>query len=315
MKKALVLLILIVMATVGLTACRPETRFVTIATGGTGGPMNIIGVNIAEILNANVRHIQASATVTTASVVNVQLLQKKEADIAFAMNDVVYYAYSGTEMFQTGKLDNLAGMAALYPNFVQVFVRADSPIQSIADLRGRRVGVGAAGSGSEVSARQILNAHGITYNDIRPDFLSFAEAAEGIRNNTVDAAFLTSGLPNSSLMELATTTAIRFLPIEAGVVTSLAKDFPFYFPIYIPAGTYRGQDAPVATAAVTAILVVRKDLPEDLVFEMTRAIFDNLATLQKSHSAAAMISLDRVRNGMPLPLHPGAERYFRQKGK
>jgi len=315
LKKALVLLTILVMATVVLTACRPETRFITIATGGTGGPMNIIGVNIAELLNANVRYIQAAATVTTASVVNMQLLQQKEADIAFAMNDVVFYAYSGTEMFQAGKLDNLAGLAALYPNFVQVFVRADSPIQSIADLRGRRVGVGAAGSGSEVSARQILNAHGITYNDIRPDFLSFAEAAEGIRNGTVDAAFLTSGLPNSSLMELATTVAIRLLPIEAGVVTALAKDYPFYFPIDIPAGTYRGQDSPVATAAVTAILVVRKDLPEDLVFNMTRAIFDNLETLQRSHASAAHISLDRVRDGMPIPLHPGAERYFRQKGR
>jgi len=315
LKRALIILTVLVMVTVSFTACRPEARFITIATGGTGGPMNIIGVNIAEILNAHVRNIQASATVTTASVVNVQLLQQKEADIAFAMNDVVFYAFSGTEMFENEKLDNLAGMAALYPNFVQVFVRADSPIQSIADLRGRRVGVGAAGSGSEVSARQILNAHGITYDDIRADFLSFAEAAEGIRNGTVDAAFLTSGLPNSSLMELATTTAIRFIPIEAGVVSALATEYPFYFSIDIPVGTYRGQDTPIATAAVTAILVVRKDLPEDLVFDMTKAIFDNLETLQRSHSSAALISLDRIRNGMPIPLHPGAERYFRQKGK
>jgi len=286
-----------------------------VATGGTGGPYNIIGANIAELFNGNIKNIQASASVTNASNVNVGLLQDKKADVAMAMNDVVYYAYSATEMFSDKKHDNLAGIAALYPNYVQVFVRADSGIQSISDLKGKRVGVGAANSGSEVNARQILEAYGMTYDDIRADYLSYAESAEGMKNGTVDAAFLTSGLPNSSLMELATTNNIRFLPIDADKITELAKDYPFYFPIDLPPDTYRGQTAALPTAAVTTLLVVRKDLSEDLVYNMTKAVFDNLDKLGNAHSAAKLISLDEVRNGMPIPLHPGAEKYFTEKGK
>lgn len=315
MKRVLVVLALVALVAVGLTACKPQTQFITVATGGTGGPYNIIGANIAELLNANVKNIQASATVTNASNVNVAQLQDKKADLAMAMNDVVFYAYSGTEMFKDKKHDNLAGIAALYPNYVQVFVRADSSIQSIADLRGKRVGVGAANSGSEVNARQILEAYGLSYSDLRADYLSYAESAEGIKNGTVDAAFLTSGLPNASLMELATTHNIRFIPIEASKVNELAKKYPFYYPIEIASGTYRGQNEPLATAAVTTLLVVRKDLPQDLVYNITKAVFNNLDKLGNAHAAAKLISLDKVRNGMPIPLHPGAEKFFKEKGK
>lgn len=314
MKKLFVLLALFALITVGLTACQPKSQFITVATGGTGGPYNIIGANIAELFNQNIKNIQASASVTNASNVNVGLLQDKKADVALAMNDVVYYAYTATEMFTT-KHDNVAGIAALYPNYVQVFVRADSQIHTIADLKGKRVGVGAANSGSEVNARQILEAYGLTYTDLRADYLSYAESAEGIKNGTVDAAFLTSGLPNSSLMELATTLNIRFLPIEADKISELAKKYPFYFPIEIAANTYRGQTAPLATAAVTTLLVVRKDLSVDMVYNMTKAIFGNLDKLGNAHAAAKLISLDKVRNGMPIPLHPGADKYFKEKGK
>jgi len=314
MKKALLVLSVLALVTMGFTACTPRTQFITIATGGTGGPYNIIGSAMATLLNANVRHIQATATVTPASVVNVGLLQEKKADIALAMNDVVYYAFSGTEMFTT-KHTNLAGIAALYPNFVQLVVRADSPIQSIADLRGRRVGVGAPGSGTEVNARQILQAFGLTYADLRADFLSYAESEVGLRDGTVDAVFLTSGLPNAALIALATTRDVRFIPIAADKVTALAKQFPFYFPIEIPANTYRGQTAPIPTAAVINLLIVRRDLPDTLVYNMTKAIFDNLETLGNAHASARLISLDRIRNGMPIPVHPGAERFFREKGK
>ena len=314
MKKLALVVSLVVIFSLLAVGCAPRTQFITVATGGTGGPYNIIGSRMAELLNANIRGVQASATVTTASVVNATMLQEKRADIALAMNDVIFYATSGTEMF-TAKHDNIAGIAALYPNFVQVMVRADSPVQTIADLRGRRVGVGAMGSGTEVNARQILAAHGITYNDLRADYLSYAESAEGIRNGTVDAVFLTSGLPNSSIMETATTMDVRFIPIDPSVITELAKQFPFYFSIDIPAGTYRGQTEPVRTAAVTTLLVVRRDLPDTLVYNITKTVFDNLTTLGDAHAAARQISLDRVRVGLPIPMHPGAERYFRGKGK
>lgn len=289
--------------------------FINIATGGSSGPYFALGGAVSNLLNEKVAGVNSSVQSTGASAVNATLLGEKKAEIAFAMNDVISYAYTGTEVFKDkGKVENLRGIASLYPNFVQVITLKDKGINEISDLKGKKVGVGAPGSGTEVNARQILEVYGLTYNDITADYLSYAEAIEQMKNGAVDAAFLTSGLPNSSVMDLATTKDVKIVPIRKEYVDKLAAKYPFYSSEPIPGGTYDDKED-VETAAVTTILVTRAELDDELVYNMTKTIFENLNALVDTHSAAKAISLDKVRVGMPIPLHPGAEKYFKEIGK
>ena len=286
--------------------------FVTIATGGSSGAYFALGGAISNQLNQKVEGINSSVQSTGASAVNATLLGTEKVELAFAMNDVVSYAYTGTEVFQEkGKVENLRGIAALYPNFVQLVTVEKTGIKEVSDLKGKRVGVGAPGSGTEVNARQILKAYGITYDDIKADYLSYAEAIEQMKNGAVDAAFLTSGLPNSTIMDLATTQDVKIVPIRKEAVENLAKEYPFYASEVIPAGTYDNEED-VETAAVQTLLVTRADLSDDLVYNITKTIFENLDALRETHSAANSIKLESVRKGMPIPLHPGAEKYFNE---
>jgi TRAP transporter TAXI family solute receptor len=291
---------------------KPENVFVTIATGGSSGAYFALGGAISNQLNQKVEGINSSVQSTGASAVNATLLGTEKVELAFAMNDVVSYAYTGTEVFkEKGKVENLRGIAALYPNFVQLVTVEKTGIKEVSDLKGKRVGVGAPGSGTEVNARQILKAHGITYDDIKADYLSYAEAIEQMKNGAVDAAFLTSGLPNSTIMDLATTQDVKIVPIRKEAVENLGKEYPFYASEVIPAGTYDNEED-VETAAVQTLLVTRADLSDDLVYNITKTIFENLDALRETHSAANSIKLESVRKGMPIPLHPGAEKYFNE---
>lgn len=328
MKKSIsLLLVIMLMITALISGCSQgggqsasgegagSSKFVTIATGGSSGVYFALGGAISNLLNENIEGINSSVQSTGASAVNATLIGSKKAEIAFAMNDVVSYAYTGTEVFkEKGKVENLRGIAALYPNFVQVITVKGSGINDISELKGKRVGVGAPGSGTEVNARQILAAHGITYDDINEDFLSYAESVEQLKNGAVDAAFLTSGLPNATIMDLATTHDVKIIPIKKEAVENLAKEYPFYSSEMIPAGTYDNEED-VETAAVKTLLVTRADLSEELVYNITKTIFENLDTLVDTHNAAKKISIDKVSEGMPIPLHPGAEKYFNEQSK
>ena len=286
--------------------------FVTIATGGSSGAYFALGGAISNQLNQKIEGVNSSVQSTGASAVNATLLGTEKVELAFAMNDVVSYAYTGTEVFEEkGKVENLRGIAALYPNFVQLITVEKTGIKEVSDLKGKRVGVGAPGSGTEVNARQILKAHGITYDDIKADYLSYAEAVEQMKNGAVDAAFLTSGLPNSTIMDLSTTQDVKIIPIRKESVEKLAEEYPFYASEVIPAGTYDNEED-VETAAVQTLLVTRSDLSDDLVYDITKTIFENLDALKETHSAANSIKLETVKKGMPIPLHPGAEKYFNE---
>lgn len=292
-----------------------EAQFITILTGGSSGPYFALGGAVSNLFNEHISGANTSVESTAASVVNATKIGEGKAELAFAMNDVVSQAYEGIETFaDKGKVENLRGVASLYPNFVQVFTLEDSGISEIADLKGKRVGVGAPASGTEVNARQILAAHDITYDDIQPDYLSYAESVEQMKNGTVDAAFITSGLPNATIMDLAATHDMKIVPIRSEAVEKLTAEYPFYSANKIPGGMYDDEED-VETAAVTTILITREDLSEDLVYNMTKTIFDNLDILKQTHSAANDISLDSVKQGMPIPLHSGAEKYFEEVGK
>lgn len=292
----------------------PEDQFITILTGGSSGPYFALGGALSNLLNDNLSYANSSVESTGASAVNATKIGNNEAELALAMNNVVSFAYEGTESFaDKGEFKNLRGIASLYPNFCQVITVEGTGIESIEDLAGKRVGVGAPGSGTEVDARNILAAHGITYDDVEEDYLSYAESVEQMKNGTVDAAFLTSGLPNSTIMDLATTHDVVIVPIRPEMVEKLAEEVPFYSSEIIPAGTYDNEED-VYTAAVKSILITNSEVSEQVAYDITKTLFENLQAMRDTHSAADHIDIEKFNEGMPIPLHPGAERYFKEAG-
>ena len=299
---------------VGIAGCGgsgEKEQFINIATGGTAGTYYPIGGAIAEVLNKN--GMNASAQSTGASVANINMLKDKQVELAIVQNDITYYAVNGKEMFEeSGKVENLTGIASLYPETCQFVVREDSGIKSINDLRGKRVAVGAAGSGAEANARQILEAYGITYNDISEQFLSFAEGSYALKDGTVDAAFVTAGYPTASVQDIASQNKIRLLPIGDEQVKKLAEKYPFYSKTIVPAGTYQGFDEDVETVSVMAILVANDKIDAALGEKLTKAIFDNVDKIAAAHSAAKAITKESALEAMDfIKMNEGAAKVLK----
>ena len=298
---------------VGIAGCGggDKEQFINIATGGTAGTYYPIGGAIAEVLNKN--GMNASAQSTGASVANINMLKDKQVEIAIVQNDITYYAVNGEEMFKDGgKIENLSGIASLYPETCQFIVREDSGIKAITDLKGKRVAVGAAGSGAEANARQILEAYGITYEDVDEQFLSFAEGSYAIKDGTVDAAFVTAGYPTASVQDIASQNKIRILPVGDEQVKKLAEKYPFYTKTVIPAGTYQGFDEEVESVSVMAILVANDKIDAALGEKLTKAIFDNLDKISTAHSAAKNITKENALKGMDfIKMNEGAQKVLK----
>jgi TRAP transporter TAXI family solute receptor len=283
-----------------------------------------LGSALARMWTERVPGVQASAQSTGASVANIRLIQRGDVDVAFVQNDIAYYAFNGIEMFRGDRQQALRGMAMLYPETIQIVTLRHKNINSVADLRGKRVAVGAPGSGTEVNARQILLLHDIGYygganpavraQRLQPDFLSFAEAADQLKDGVIDAAFITAGTPTAAVQDIAATRDLRIVPIPADVVDELRERYPYYTAVMIPANTYRGQTEPVPTVAVMAMLVTRQDLPEDLIYELTKALWDNIAVLHAAHARGRDIRTETARAGMPITMHAGALRFYRERG-
>lgn len=290
-------------------------QFVTVATGGTAGVYYPLGGALAEIFNQHVPGVNASVQATGASVANVNLLAQGQAELAFIQNDIAYYAVNGVEMFQGRKVENLRGIATLYPEVIQLVALRQAGINSVADLKGKRVAVGDIGSGTELNARQILEAAGLTYRNLSARYLSFAEAAANLRDGHIDAAFVTAGIPTAAIQDIAVQKDVVIVPIGRELVERLKARYPFYTAVTIPAGTYRGVDRPVDTVAVKAMLVARADLPEDLVYNLTRAMFNNLQRLAQAHARGRDVSIQTARDGMSIPLHPGAARFYEEAAR
>ena len=284
---------------VGIAGCGggDKEQFINIATGGTAGTYYPIGGAIAEVLNKN--GMNASAQSTGASVANINMLKDKQVELAIVQNDITYYAVNGEEMFKEGgKIENLNGIASLYPETCQFIVREDSGIKSISDLKGKRVAVGAAGSGAEANARQILESYGITYDDVDEQFLSFAEGSYALKDKTVDAAFVTAGYPTASVQDVASQNKIRLLAVGDEQVKKLAEKYPFYTKTVVPAGTYQGFDEDVETVSVMAILVANDKIDAALGEKLTKTIFDNLDKISAAHSAAKNITKEGALKGL-----------------
>ena len=302
------------LAAVVFTGCGGEEsagkQFLNIGTGGTAGAYYPLGGAMAEILNKNVAGMNASAQSTGGSVANINMLKDGSVDLAIVQNDIAFYAANGTEMFKDKKVENLRGFAVLYPETCQFVTLASSGITDISQLKGKKVAVGAAGSGAEVNARQILEAYGITYADIDEQFLSFGEGASALKDGNVDAAFLTAGYPTAAVQDISTQNAIRILPIAAEKADALIAKYPFYTKAVIPAGTYAGFNEEVASVSVMAMLVGTDKISDTLGYDIVKALFSNLDRLQAAHAAGKQISKETAMKGMPLTMNAGAEKFF-----
>jgi hypothetical protein len=286
----------------------------SIATGGTGGVYFPMGGGLAEIINAHVEGFSATAEVTGASVENMGLIATGDADIAFALADTIQQAYSGTGRFEGQQLPMLRGLAVSYSNIVHIVTLEDRGITSLADLRGKRVSVGAPGSGTEINANAILQANGISYDDIEEQRLNFNETADALANGDIDAGILSVGAPTSSLMNLATTNRIVLIPLsEAEIAASRGVD-PVFAPTTLPAGTYDGVTTDIPVLGVPNVLVVSSEMSDDLAYNITRAMFENIDALRAVHPAANETSVEFTMVATPIPLHPGAIRYYEEVG-
>ena len=288
-------------------------KFLNIGTGGTAGTYYPIGGAIAEVLNKEIPGMSASAQSTGASVANINMLGDGEIDLATVQNDIAYYAAHGTEMFQDKKVDGLQGIASLYPETCQFVTLESSGIKSLAELKGKRIAVGAVGSGVEANVRQILAAYGVTYSDIDAQYLSFAEGASALKDGNVDVAVLTAGYPTASVQDIASQNPVRLLPVEGKIADALIAQYPFYTKTVIPAGTYAGFDEAVESVSVMAMLVAGPSVNADLGYSITKAIFSNLDRLQAAHAVGKQITKDTAKAGMSLPMNAGAEKYFNEK--
>ncbi|MBQ4403662.1 MAG: TAXI family TRAP transporter solute-binding subunit [Selenomonadaceae bacterium] len=299
---------------VGVAGCGgsgEKEQFINIATGGTAGTYYPIGGAIAEVLNKS--GMNASAQSTGASVANINMLKDKQVELAIVQNDITYYAVNGEEMFKDGgKIENLTGIASLYPETCQFIVREDSGIKAITDLKGKRVAVGAAGSGAEANARQIFEAYGITYDDVDEQFLSFAEGSYALKDGTVDAAFVTAGYPTASVQDIASQNKIRLLPVGDEQIKKLSEKYPFYTKTTVPAGVYQGFDQEVQTVSVMAILVANDKIDAALGEKLTKAIFDNLDKISAAHSAGKNITKATALEGMDfIKMNEGATKVLK----
>ncbi|MCD1293654.1 C4-dicarboxylate ABC transporter substrate-binding protein [Methanocella sp. CWC-04] len=315
MKILLVISMLLVsMCALGCTQPETETKQYTIATGGTAGTYYPIGGGIAQTVNNASLGFILSVESTGASVANCRLVNDKEADFATVQNDVAYSAINGQRDFAAGKLENLQGVACLYPETIQVIVLKDSGIKSIGDLKGKRVVVGDKGSGSEFNALEILAAYGLTKDDIVVDNSKLSQAAELLKNGQADAAFWTGGAPTAAISELATTHDIYIVPISGEARDKLMAESPFYATETLKAGTYNNLNEDIETVSVMAMLIANKDIPADDVYNLLKAMYDPNAPLKNAHAMASKITTETALKGMSIPLHPGAQKYFDEKG-
>ena len=300
-------------ATLLLSACNggngageEEYKFLSIVTGGTTGTYYTLGGTIAQIISDEVE-VETTAEVSQASAANMTALKDGKAEIAFVQTDIAYYATAGEFMFEGDAIDSIAAIGALYPETIQLVTTAKAGIASYEDLKGKKVSVGAPGSGTFANAEQLLEIHGMTMDDIQAQNLDFGESQESLQSGQIDAAFITSGTPTGAVEALSATTDVVIVPVEDAKADELIAKYPYYAKETIPEGTYKSA-VEVPTVSVLAMLAVSKDLPEDLVYDITKAIYENTDKIQ--HPKGAFIKAETALDGIDIDVHPGAQKYF-----
>lgn len=312
------LVCLLALATLNPSACSDRLtaqprHSITILTGWTGGAFYPLGAAMADIYNREIPGMHATAQLTMASAFNVQSIQSGKAELGFTQSDVAYSAYKRGMEPDEKPYSRLRSVAVLYVNTVQIIVRKASGIRRLPDIRGRRIGVGGEpGSGTETATRTLMDTYGLRYADVQPAFVSFREAAEGIREGRLDAAIMVASYPVSAITELYDPTQVELLSIDEDAVHRIRSRFPFFKSVIIPRDTYRGQTTDIQTVGVDNLLICLDSLPDELVYDMTRLFFEALPQLSETYVPARMINGDQA-GATPIPLHPGAARYYRER--
>lgn len=298
--------------------------YLVFTTGGTTGTYYSFGGEIAALLSANVEGLDITAQTSGGSKANILAITEGEAEIGWTQNDVMSYAYQGTEDFGGQAVETFSAIASIYPEVVHLVVAKDSGVTTIDQLAGKNVGVGAIGSGVYFNAVQMLEIAGLTMDDIIPHYLSFAESAESFQNRQIDAFFIVSGYPNASIVDVAMKREIGILTFTQADMAKLQEKYVVYVTDTIPAGTYQGVETDVTVPAISAVLVASNELSEDIVYNMTKALFENKDAL--TNAKKAYISPESAVLGIPTSqtdaangvtygsFHPGALKYYKEIG-
>lgn len=321
---ALFLALILVIVSLSSVSCGKQQNRIVFSTGGTTGVYYIFGGEIASLWMNKIENLDVTVESSGGSKDNVLALYQNEADIAWVQNDVMSYAYNGDDFFDKTVADNFSAIGALYPEVIQLVVAKDSGITSVADLRGKNVSVGPMGSGHYFNAKQILDLYGMTIDDLKPQYLSNSEVIESFQNKQIDAFFLTAAYPHATVTDVSLKRPIDIISFTADEILQLQTKYGFYVTDTIPAGTYEGVDEEKYVPAVAAVLVARNDLSEDVVYDLTKALFENaeeLTNAKKSYISTKSavegipVSSGDAKNGVTVgSFHPGALKYYRELG-
>ena len=291
-----------------------SSQALSIATGGTGGVYYPIGGGFAELIGKHIDGHTAVAEVTGASVENMALIHRGDATMALVLADTAYQAYHGEGQFEGRKVENTRALASVYPNVIQFVTLADSGINSLQDLKGKRVSVGAPGSGTEVNSRAVLESNGITQDDFSAQRLNFNETADALRDGDIDAGVWSVGPPTSSIMSLAASRDINLLSFSEEERKAAIEREPVFASYTLAGGTYDGVADDTQTLGIPNVLVVNSDMSDDLAYNLTKLLFEKKEDLVAVHKAAEDLTVDFTLEATPVPLHPGAIRYFEEIG-
>ena len=311
-------LALVAAAGLATAALAQQRLFFGIATGGTGGTYYPLGGMLAQLISNTAtvdgKKISATAEAAGASVGNAKLLGNKEIESAFVAADILDAAYNGQGQFAGAPIKNLRALGALYPETVQLITRADFNINSVRDLKGKSISSGAPGSGQYQLLTDLLKVHGMTRTDVKEDLSSFTQAVDKIKDGNLHATLITAGVPTSAVTDFAQSHALKVIPLTGAEINELQKQQPYYTKVQLPANTYKGQSTAVDTLAVMAVWAVHDGVPDNVAYEVTKALFENLPIMGQVHVQGKNISLTTATGVGTAPLHPGALRYLKEKG-
>ena len=302
----------------GKPAGGAEKKFLSIATGTMSGTYYSLGNSLASLYNEKIGgNINFSAEATSGSAQNVTFLGQGESDLALDNNDVAKIAYEGTGTFEGKKIPSLRGITSIYGNSVHIIVGKGSNIKTVSELKGKKVSVGAAGSGVESIARMVVDAYGMNYwdnKDFTPEYLGVTETMEKLKNGQLDAVFMTGLPPMGAIVDVFMGGNVELISIDEDIINRLIEKYPELYAIKIPKGSYNGQETEISTVANAALLLTSEEIDEETVYNMTKTLFENLDYLISKNNVWKQVTEEDIQKGMTVPLHPGAEKYFKEQG-
>lgn len=302
---------ILIMSMLIFTGCGGQRMMM--GTGGTSGTYYAFGGVLAQYMTDNTDY-RVTAVSTAASKANIQSIGDGDYQIGFTQSDVMNYAWDGSRSFETdGPCRDFRVLGALYAETVQLITMKED-IKSVSDLKGKSVSIGAPGSGVYFNAMDVLEGAGLTVDDIKPQYQSFDDSKEALKDGQIDAAFIVAGAPTSAITELATTNGVFLIPIEGELRDNIMRSCPYYAPLEIPANTYPKQNSPIETITIKATLIVDADIDEDTVYALTAAIFDHVEEIAKENAKGEELSIENATSGITIPFHAGAARYYKEHG-